>query len=75
LRADIVYWTKQTESNKPDDRALVQQTLKHWQEDTDLAGLRDKDAVAKLSADEQETCKKLWDEVEVVWKKAQEKPK
>ena len=30
------------------------ETLKHWQDYADLAGIRDKDAVAKLAADERE---------------------
>jgi hypothetical protein len=63
------------ESKKPDDRALTQQRLKHWQEDTDLAGIRDKKAVAKLAPDEQEACKQMWAEVEAELKKAQEKTK
>jgi serine/threonine-protein kinase len=75
LRADLAYWTKRAASDKLADREQVQQKLKYWGEDTDLAGIRDKDAVAKLPADEQEACKKLWAEVDAVLKKTQEKPK
>jgi hypothetical protein len=59
LRADLAYWTKEVDSH----RALVQQTLQHWQDDADLAGIRDKDALMKLPADEREACQKLWADV------------
>jgi serine/threonine-protein kinase len=75
LRADLGYWTKQAESNKANDRALVEKTLRHWQEDADLAGIRDEAAVAKLAEGEQEACKKLWADVEAVLKMAHEKEK
>jgi eukaryotic-like serine/threonine-protein kinase len=75
LQADVAHWSKQAGSEKPNDLALVRQTLTHWQDDADLVGIRDKDAVAKLPVDEQEACKKLWTDVEALLKKAQEKPK
>jgi hypothetical protein len=46
--------------------------MRHWQQDVDLIGLRDKDAVAKLPADEQEACQKLWAEVAALLRKAQQ---
>ena len=39
-------------------------TLKHWQEDSDLAGLRDAAALAKLPQEERAACKRLWGEVD-----------
>jgi tetratricopeptide (TPR) repeat protein/serine/threonine protein kinase len=74
LRADLDLWTKHLADAKPPERQTLLLALKHWQEDTDLAGIRDKDAVAKLPADEQEACKKFWADAEAVLKKAQEKP-
>ncbi len=70
LRADLALWTKQAVSDKLKDRELVQKRLKHWLDDTDLAGIRDKDALAKLAADERETCKRLWADVAELLKKA-----
>jgi hypothetical protein len=75
LHADLANWSKQVTSEKPGDRATVAERLKHWQEDPDLAGIRDKDALSKLPAEEQESFKLLWAEVDAVLKKAQEKPK
>jgi tetratricopeptide (TPR) repeat protein len=63
LRADLVLRRKQLESGKRADRAEVQQALRHWQEDTDLAGIRDATALAKLPAEERAACEKLWADV------------
>jgi hypothetical protein len=43
--------------------------LQHRQKDPDLAGIRDRAAVAKLPADEQEACKKLWTDMAALLKK------
>jgi tetratricopeptide (TPR) repeat protein len=51
----------------------VQQRLGLWLEDTDLAGLRDAAALAKLPEAERDACKKLWDDVEALRKRCQEK--
>jgi serine/threonine-protein kinase len=66
LRADLALWTKLADSANPKAREVVQQTLRHWQTDADLAGTRDKDALAKLPAEEQEAWRKLWAEVETL---------
>jgi serine/threonine-protein kinase len=71
LNADLKHWTKQAQSVKLSDRALVQQTLQHWQEDSDLAALRDSVALGKLPADERAACHKLWDDVADLLKKVQ----
>ena len=42
-------------------------------EECDLAGIRDPAAVAKLPADEQEECKKLWANVAALLKKVEAK--
>jgi hypothetical protein len=75
LRADLALWNKHLESSETEDRAVVLRTLLHWQRDNDLASIRDKDAVAKLPAKEQEACKKLWADVEALLKKARQKTK
>jgi WD40 repeat protein/tetratricopeptide (TPR) repeat protein len=73
LRADLALRTKQLESGKPHDRAAVQRALKHWQQDTDLAGLRDPAALEKLPAEERAACAKLWADVAALLKKTDEK--
>jgi eukaryotic-like serine/threonine-protein kinase len=71
LRADLALRGKQLESGKPDDRAAVQRALQHWQKDSDLAGLRDAEALAKLSAEEQKAWTQLWADVAALLKKAE----
>jgi serine/threonine-protein kinase len=72
LRADLAQRTKQADSNKPQERKSLQQRMKHWQTDADLAGVRDKEALARLPAEEQEAWRKLWDDVSAVLKRASE---
>jgi eukaryotic-like serine/threonine-protein kinase len=66
LRADLAYWTNQATNEEPAPRELARQTLKHWQEDADLSGLRDATELAKLPADEQKACKELWTDVQAL---------
>jgi tetratricopeptide (TPR) repeat protein len=75
LGADLAAYAKLLDGNNPQLRGAVEQRLQHWQKDADLAGLRDKDTVAKLPAEEQEACQKLWAEVEALLQKAREKRK
>jgi serine/threonine-protein kinase len=63
LKADLALWAKQARSGQPANRGVVRQTLLHWKEDTDLAGVR-ADALAKLPEAEREAWKKLWEEVD-----------
>lgn len=42
-----------------------------WQQDTDLAGLRDAEAQAKLPAEEQKAVNRLWADVAALLKKAE----
>jgi serine/threonine protein kinase/Tfp pilus assembly protein PilF len=75
LRADLALRTKQLESGPPADRAKVQKALKQWQLVKDLASIRDKDALAKLSPEERGAFTKLWADVTTLLKKAEQKPK
>ena len=74
LRADLARRTKQLESGKPADHAEVPQTMGHWQQDTDLAGIRDAANLAKLSGEEQKACTQLWTDVAALLKQANAPP-
>jgi tetratricopeptide (TPR) repeat protein len=63
LKADLALYAKWTASGPANALSFVQERLKHWQKDSDLAGIRDKAALAKLSAEERATCAKLWADV------------
>jgi hypothetical protein len=71
LRADLAWWSKAAESRDANALAAVRGTLSHWQEDADLAGVRDADALAKLPEAEQAEWKKLWADVAAVLKAAE----
>jgi hypothetical protein len=71
LCADLALRTKQVESDKPADRAAVQQALLHWQKDTDLAGIRDAAGLATLPAEVQKAFTQLWADVAEMLKKAE----
>jgi tetratricopeptide (TPR) repeat protein len=66
LRADLAFWTMQSETGKPEAKALVNQILRHWKADTDLAGIRDETVIKTLSNDEQKACRALWAEVDTL---------
>jgi serine/threonine-protein kinase len=71
LRADLALRTKQLESGQPADLAAAQKALQYWQQHSDLAGIRDPAALAKLSADGRAACEKLWADVAALLKKAE----
>jgi Tfp pilus assembly protein PilF len=63
LRADLALWQKQADSGKADSRVAAQRALRHWQQDADLAGVRDRQALAALPAEEPAEWEKLWADV------------
>ena len=75
LRADLALYTKRIESGPPAARTSVQQTLKHWHQDSDLAGIRDAAALAKLPAQERTDCQQLWADVAALLQKAEGRAK
>src|SRR5262249_42672988 len=73
LQADLRLWTMQLKSGTPQTRGLALETLRHWQRDPDLAGLRGEAALAKLLEAEREACRKLWADVDALLKQARDK--
>jgi hypothetical protein len=51
LKADLFLWAKHADSDQAEERTLIVQGMKHWQTDPNLAGVRDKDDLAKLPAE------------------------
>jgi hypothetical protein len=70
LGAELAAWAKGLDAGDPQARSLVAQTLPHWQTDPDLAGVRDRDALAKLPADERRAWEALWKDVAALLKGA-----
>jgi predicted ribosomally synthesized peptide with SipW-like signal peptide len=75
LQAELAVWAKLLESGPREARPHIVLTLNHWRKDTDLAGIRDKSALAGLPAEEQKACTRLWADVTALLKKAEEKAK
>jgi serine/threonine-protein kinase len=63
LRAEVAAWTAVLDKDPAAARAAVQGTLRHWQSDPDLAGLRDAAALARLPEAECQACRQLWIDV------------
>jgi hypothetical protein len=57
LCADLAAWAK------VNDRSAVSRTLRRWQRETDLAAVRDDEALAKLPRSEREAWGQLWSDV------------
>jgi tetratricopeptide (TPR) repeat protein len=73
LRAALVAQKKQLTSWWPGAATQARADLAHWQKDPDLAGIRDRDELAKLPADEQKAFTQLWADLAALLKKAEEK--
>jgi eukaryotic-like serine/threonine-protein kinase len=70
LKAELAAWSKLLESGPPQDRPAIVQTLQHWKVDTDLTGVRDPEALAKLPEPERKKWQSLWADVEALLKRA-----
>jgi eukaryotic-like serine/threonine-protein kinase len=70
LKAERDVWAKVVESGKPQGKTVVFPTLQHWRQDSDLAGVRDPEAVKTLPEAEQKAWRELWESVDALVKKA-----
>src|SRR5206468_3854409 len=73
LHADLALYTKLAERKEPATKQALRQRLAHWQQDADLASLRDQAALDKLPDDERTEWRQLWAEVAALLKKVDEK--
>jgi tetratricopeptide (TPR) repeat protein len=73
LRADLAWWAGRADGADARARETIRRQMKHWQTDADLAGLRDQDALEKLSAEEREAWQKLWADVAALLKRMEDK--
>lgn len=71
MRAEQAMRVRYLETGDTDDRIMVQQKLDDWRSDSDLAGVREPEALAKLPGEEQEAWRALWAEVTALQNKAQ----
>jgi serine/threonine-protein kinase len=73
MRADLAGRARQLEGGKPEHHKQVQDQLRRWLRDPDLAGIRDADAVMRLPAEERDACRRLWADVAALLAKAEPK--
>src|SRR5262249_26478779 len=66
LRAELERQAKHLQSAPALDRRIALDRLRWWQQEPDLVAIRDEAALAELPADERETCRKLWAEVQAL---------
>jgi eukaryotic-like serine/threonine-protein kinase len=64
LKAEQAAWAKMLDSGDARARPFVAQNLQHWQADPDLAGVRDRTALAALPEAERADWEALWAEVD-----------
>jgi serine/threonine-protein kinase len=70
LNAELDIWTKLLKTAGKEQRGGIVKTLEHWQQDIDLAGIRDDAEMAKLPESERAAFRKLWVDVDALLKKA-----
>jgi serine/threonine-protein kinase len=74
LRADLAACGRLLEKEPEKITPVLAKTIEHWQQDTDLAGVRDAQALADLPEAERQSWQKLWSDAANLLKQAKEKP-
>jgi hypothetical protein len=72
LWADLALWAGQAGGDDAERRRAVQETLRRWQTDPDLAGVRDAGALTRLPEGERAPWVQFWEEVAARLRKAGE---
>jgi len=73
LQADLAWWAKALANDGKRSAGPVRQIMKSWQQDPDLAGVREKVALAGLPDAERNKWTTFWDGVEALVNRAQDK--
>jgi serine/threonine protein kinase/Flp pilus assembly protein TadD len=73
LHADLTAWAEREPGNQTPARAATARVLRHWQNDADLAGVRDLKELAKLAEPERREWQSLWAQVDVLLHQAEER--
>ena len=63
MRADLDRYATKLQTAKPEERAVLEVALRKWQEEPDLASIRDPAALALLPDEEQDEFGDLWADV------------
>jgi tetratricopeptide (TPR) repeat protein len=71
LRAALDVWARDLDNDAAKYAAAVRKELQYWQQDSAFAGVRDKEALAKLPFDERQGWEQLWADVEALAKRTE----
>jgi hypothetical protein len=71
LKGELDAWSRALDEGAALARPTATRTLEHWKVDTDLAGLRDADALAKLPEKDKRTWRALWSDVDALLRRGQ----
>ncbi len=71
LKSELAAWAKLLQSGPPQSKGAIAQTLKHWQDDADLVGVRETEPLQKLPEEERKAWNALWADVNDLLKKTQ----
>jgi eukaryotic-like serine/threonine-protein kinase len=63
FESELDIWSKLLQSASVQQRAAIIQSLKHWEDDSDLAGVRDAKAIDALPEPERKAWRALWKNV------------
>jgi len=74
LRADVEAWRRLLAKDLDKTRPVLLKLLRHWQDDSNLAGVRRRDALATLPEAERTEWEQLWQEVEALRQRAAAPP-
>jgi serine/threonine-protein kinase len=75
LRAELALLVKRAAGGDTAAKQTVRERVQHWQQDADLAAVRDKEALDKLPDGERDAWRQLWADVADLLKKVEEKPR
>jgi serine/threonine-protein kinase len=70
LRQDLAWWRKRLDKGDAKTRAEVWLRLQPWRADPDLAGVRARDALARLPDEERQRWERLWSDVDALLRRA-----
>jgi serine/threonine-protein kinase len=73
LREDLTLYEKLAQDKRAAVRQFIHHNLRHWQQDADIASVRDTAALDKLPDDERQQWRQLWDDVAALLKKVEPK--
>jgi serine/threonine-protein kinase len=72
LRLDLAWCGKALDGAKGQARAQVRARMQHWRSDADFAGVRGKDALARIPDEERKEWERFWAEVDALIRRASE---